>query len=86
MMKNLHFKENFKKFLYDLDNFITLYENNLHVFNYAKLDKLSEDEIIIIIDNYKKIRILGSKLNVKQMTKQELLINGLILKVEFSYE
>ena len=86
MMKNLHFKENFKKFLYVLDNFITLYENNLHVFNYAKLDKLSEDEIIIIIDNYKKIRILGSKLNVKQMTKQELLINGLILKVEFSYE
>jgi len=85
-MKNLHFRENFKNFLFDLDNFISIYENNLHVFNYEKLEKLNDDEIIIIIIDNKKVKINGNNLNIKQMTKQELLINGLILKVEFVYE
>ena len=84
-MKNLHFRENFKKFLYDLDNFITIYENNLHVFNYDKLEKLSSDEIIIKLNN-KIIKIIGNDMKIKQMTKQELLINRIILKVELIYD
>lgn len=84
-MKTLHFKENFKNFLYDLENFITIYDNNLHVFNYNSLEKLSNNEIIIKID-IKLIKIEGINLKIKQMTKQELLINGIILKVEFLYE
>ena len=84
-MKNLHFKDSFKNFLFDLENFITIYENNLHVFNYEKLDKLSSDEIIINIKD-KKLKISGINLGIKQMTKQELLICGTILKVEFIYE
>ena len=84
-MKNLHFRENFKKFLYDLDNFITIYENNLHVFNYDKLEKLSSDEIIIKLNN-KIIKMIGNDMKIKQMTKQELLINGIILKVELIYD
>ena len=84
-MKNLHFRENFKNFLYDLENFITIYENNLHVFNYQKLNKLSDTEIVIILDN-KKLVINGTNMKIKQMTKQELLINGVFLKVVFLYE
>ncbi len=84
-MKNLHFKDTFKNFLFDLENFITIYDKHLHVFNYQKLDKLSEKEIDLIIDN-KKVIIEGNNLVVKQMTKQELLIEGFILKVEFKYE
>lgn len=84
-MKNLHFRESFKNFLYDLENFITIYENNLHVFNYKKLEKLSDTEIVIKVDN-KKLKISGINMKIKQMTKQELLINGDILKVEFLYE
>ena len=84
-MKNLHFRENIKNFLYDLDNFITIYDNNLHVFNYDRLDKLSDNEIIVRLFN-KKIVINGKNLNIKQMTKQELFINGDVMKVEFFYE
>ncbi len=84
-MKNLHFKEYFNNFLFDLENFITIYENTLHVFNYQKLDKLSDTEIILKINN-KKVIIDGTNLKIKQMTKQELLISGEILKVEFVYE
>ena len=84
-MKNLHFKDNFKNFLFDYDNFISFYENYLHVFNYKKLDKLNDKEIIIILSD-KKIIIDGNNLNIKKMTKQELLISGVILKVELVYE
>ncbi len=84
-MKNLNFKDSFKNFLYDLNNFITIYENNCHVFNYHKLNKLSETEIELIIGSA-VVKIIGEELKIKQMTKQELLINGRILKVEFDYE
>ncbi len=84
-MKNLNFRDSFKSFLYDLENFITIYENHLHVFNYKKLNKLSDKEIIISLEG-KKIIITGNNLKIKQMTKQELLINGTIMKVEFNYE
>ena len=65
-MKNLHFKDNFKNFLFDLENFISIYENNLHVFNYTKLDKLSDKEIIIVLEN-KMVIISGINLKIKQM-------------------
>ena len=32
-----------------------------------------------------EVNITGENLKIKQMTKQELLINGKILKVEFAY-
>ena len=83
-MKKLHFREHFKNFLYDLDNFITIYENNLHVYNYEKLEKLSSTEIILLL-NKRQLIINGQNLKINQMTKQELLINGVILKVEFIY-
>ena len=85
MMKNLHFKDSFKNFLFDLNDFITIYENHLHVFNYQKLNKLSETEIILSFIKMKVI-ITGINLKIKKMTKQELLVNGKILKVEFTYE
>lgn len=85
MMKNLHFRDSFKNFLFDLEDFITIYENHLHVFNYQKLNKLSETEIVLSFIKM-KMTISGINLKIKQMTKQELLVNGKILKVEFSYE
>ena len=84
-MKNLHFRDYFKNYLFDLEDFISIYENNFHVFNYEKLNKLSSSEIILTL-NKRKIILSGINLKIKQMTKQEILINGEILKVEFIYE
>ena len=84
-MKSLHFREYFNNYLFDLEDFITIYENHLHVFNYQKLNKLSDTEIILKQEN-KSIIIAGNNLKIKQMTKQELLIIGSIIKVEFKYE
>ena len=84
-MNNLHFKDSFKNFLFDLDNFITIYEDTLHVFNFTKLNKLSDTEIVLRINN-KVVYINGENLKIKQMTKQELLIKGKLEKVEFNYD
>ncbi len=84
-MNNLHFKESFKNFLFDLDNFITIYDDTLHVFNFTKLNKLSDTEIVLKINN-KVVYINGENLKIKQMTKQELLIKGKLEKVEFNYD
>ena len=84
-MKNLHFRDNFKNFLFDYEEFISLYDKHLHVFNYKRLNKLSDTEIILSLNN-RKLVIDGVNLKIKQMTKQELLIIGSILKVEFFYE
>ena len=84
-MNRLHIKDNLKSFLYDLDNFITIYDNNIHVFNYLKLNKLSSEEICLQMDNY-EIKISGVDLTIKKMTKNELLIMGKFLKVLFNYE
>ena len=84
-MEKLHFRDFFKNFLYDLEDFITIYENHLHVFNYEKLNKLSDTMIVLKIKNV-IVTIEGINLKIKQMTKQELLINGKIKKVEFQDE
>ncbi len=84
-MEKLHFREYFKNYLYDLEDFITIYENHLHVFNYEKLNKLSDTMIVLKIKNV-SVTIEGINLKIKQMTKQELLINGKIKKVEFQDE
>ncbi len=84
-MKNLHFKSYMENFLYDLNNFITIYDDTLHVFNFNKLNKLSDTEIILKI-GFKLVLIEGKNLRVSKMTKQELLINGDIFKVEFKNE
>ena len=84
-MKNLHFKSYMENFLYDLDSFITIYEDTLHVFNFTKLNKLSDTKIVLKIGK-KLVLIEGINLRVGKMTKQELLINGEILKVEFKDE
>ena len=84
-MKELHFRNYFKNYLFDLEDFITVYDGHLHVFNYEKLIKLNEKEIILKMHS-KEIIIDGINLKIKQMTNQELLILGSILKVEFKYE
>ncbi len=84
-MKKLNFINGFKSFLYDTDNFISIYDNYLHVFNYEKIDVLKNEYIEIKIKD-KKVYIYGNNLKIKKLTKNEILILGVINKLEFYYE
>lgn len=84
-MRKLNFINGFKNFLYDTDNFISIYDNYLHVFNYEKIDVLKNEYIEIKIKD-KKVYIYGNNLKIKKLTKNEILILGVINKLEFYYE
>lgn len=72
-------------FLYDKNYFITLFENKIHVYQYKDLVFLSEDKIKLRLENFNLI-IEGSNLVVFQMNKEEIIIEGNILKVGKEYE
>ncbi len=84
-MKKLNLKDNIKNYIYDLDDYISIYGNNIYIFNYASLDMINNNKIEIHFIN-KKIIIKSKDLIIKKMTKQELLINGYPLEIEFIYE
>lgn len=83
-MKSLHIKDNIKNFLYDFNDCISLYDGHIYIFNYSKLNKLSEKNIIVSFAKY-KINVTGANLKIKKMTKQELLINGVFTRIDIEY-
>lgn len=84
-MINLHINENLKNFIYDLNNYIAIYDNSLYVFNYQDLMLISKTNIILRFNNY-KIEIEGINFKINKMTKQELKIVGKINNMRFIYE
>lgn len=81
----LHLKENLINFLYDLDYFITIYDNYIHIFNYKELISLSDTKIVLKMPNF-TLEIKGNNLFITKMLKNELLIKGNILLVGKSNE
>lgn len=84
-MINLHINENLKNFIYDLNNYIAIYDNSLYAFNYQDLMHISKTNIILRFNNY-KIEIEGINFKINKMTKQELKIVGKINNMRFVYE
>lgn len=72
-------------FLYDKNYFITIFENKIHIFKYLSLIKLFSNEIIIQLELF-KLHIKGSDLVIKQMNKEELIIEGNICEVIKLYD
>ena len=57
--------------------YICLYQNYIYIYNYKEILSFNNDIIIIKIDNF-NLKIKGSKLILKKMEHNELLINGII--------
>ncbi len=79
----MHIKDNIVNFLYDKNYFISLYDNNIFVFNYANLKNFSDKDIDIDFDNF-NLLISGKNLLIKKMGKSELLISGDINNLKIS--
>lgn len=74
-----------KEFLYNKKYFISMYEDKLYVYHYQELLKLNSDEIVLKIENF-ILSIKGNNLTISQMTKDELMIQGIINGVTYKYE
>ena len=81
----MHIKDSLINFLYDKNYFINIYDEYIHIFNYRELISLSSKKIILKMESF-KININGTDLFITKMLPNEILIKGIISKVEFSYE
>ncbi len=81
----MHINEYLKDFLFDYQYFITFYNNSLYVFNFIKINKISNYEIILEFLEF-KLTIKGNDLYISKMNKNELTINGIITNMEYYYE
>jgi sporulation protein YqfC len=60
---------------------ISIAENIIYINNYEKIDTITNNNIIIIIQN-KKLKIQGKDFKVKKMVNKEILFNGQIDNIE----
>ena len=81
----MNLKESLINFLYDKNYFINIYDDYIHVFNFQELISLSDKKIILSLEKF-KVEITGSNIIIRKMSKNEILIKGLINKVGFLYE
>lgn len=81
----MHMKDSLINFLYDKNYFINIYDEFIHVFNYQELVSLSSKKIVLKMETF-KIEVTGDNLFITRMLPNEILIKGIIGKVEFSYE
>ncbi len=81
----LNIKNTIIDFLYDKNYFITIYENFLYIYNFQEIITLTNELIMLSIENF-KIKITGSDLKIKKINSSELLIEGNIISIGKIYE
>lgn len=81
----LNIKNTIMDFLYDKKYFITMYENYLYIYNFQEIITLTNELIMLSIENF-KLKITGSDLKIKKINSSELLIEGNIISIGKIYE
>lgn len=81
----LNIKNTIIDFLYDKKYFITMYENFLYIYNFQEIITLTNELIMLSIENF-KLKITGSDLKIKKINSSELLIEGNIINLGKIYE
>lgn len=74
-------KQNISTFLKNNSYNINISKNNIYINNYTNIDNISENNIIIIIENMKLV-IKGINFKVIKMLNNEVLFNGQIKNIE----
>ena len=81
----LNIKNTIMDFLYDKKYFITMYENFLYIYNFQEIITLTNELIMLSIENF-KIKITGCDLKIKKINSSELLIECNIISIGKIYE
>lgn len=62
---------------------ISILSSGIHVLNYKSIIDITDTEVLLKIDK-KIIKIKGAGFRLKELDKKELLIHGLVKKVEIN--
>ena len=70
--------------LQDSDYKLTVYEDEIHLINYKKLLVLEEEKIVVSTSK-SIITISGENLLLKKLLQNEMLLSGVVQKIEVKY-
>lgn len=79
----VHIINNLKSYLYDQNYVINFYNNQIYIFNYEELIKLTDTLIKIKFNDF-FVDVIGNNFMVYKMTNKELLVKGIIDNVRFN--
>lgn len=74
-----------RNYIMDEEFKITVFENKIDIENYVEIDHFDDKKITINYDKGKVI-INGNELVIEKLLDDEILISGLIVKIEFINE
>ena len=77
--------EMFKNYLKSEEYYIILYSNYIYIYNYMDINKFTDTFISLKLKSF-KLNVYGIDLLIKKLESDELLIKGIINKVERVYE
>ena len=77
----MNIKNNIVNYLFDKDYVICTYEDYVYAFNYIDLEVFSDTRVTLNFLNKKSV-INGQNLIIIKITKEEILIKGIIKNIE----
>ena len=78
----MHIYKTIKNFLLDQDYFIDLWQKNIHIYGFSKIEILQENRALFLIEEF-KLEVLGQDFRVLKLTKNEILLQGTIKEMRF---
>lgn len=76
--------DNFREYMVNNEFVINIYNDKINIINYTSLGTIDDNKISVNSDN-KSILITGEKLVLKKLLNDEILISGVIKKIELRW-
>ncbi len=73
--------DNFREYMVNNEFVINIYKDKINIINYTSLGTIDDNKISVNSEN-KNILITGEKLVLKKLLNDEILISGVIKKIE----
>jgi hypothetical protein len=78
----MHIWANLKNFLYDSEDFIAYFNEQLYFYNFIKIKTITATKVVLNFKNYQVI-VIGSNLVPQKCLAKELVLKGNIESVDF---
>ncbi len=72
---------NFREYMMNNEFVINIYKDKINIINYTSIGAIEDTKILVSGDN-KTVFITGEKLALKKLLNDEILISGVIKKIE----
>ena len=79
----MHLYKLVKNFLFDQDYFIVIWQNNIHIYGFLDILCLQEKKAAFHFDRF-DVELVGVDFRVLKLTKNEVLIQGVLESMRFS--